>query len=114
MNLEKEEIKDVGLGNHLFGQKTPMEAVKTAVKRANDKVEGDRLMRARRHARVDTAEQKILAINAARAAARAAHDATDSEEPFDPAPFDAEIAKWEGELQSRIELRDKQDEVLEA
>ena len=46
--------------------------------------------------------------------ARARHDASDSDEPFDPTPFDAEIAKWTSELQSRTEIANKQDEVFAA
>jgi hypothetical protein len=119
------EGNDVGLANHLFGQRTPAEAAaaeakknidaaEVAEKKCSDKVAGERLMKDRRHARVATGKQKQQEQHDLKAEARARHDASDSEAPFDSTPFDTLIAQWDAEIESRIEIANKQDEVFAA
>jgi hypothetical protein len=115
----------VGIANHLFGQRTPaeaeaaeakkrIEAGEVVEKKCGDRVAGERLMRDRRHARRDTAAAKIQEQHDLEREARARHDVSDSDEPFDPAPFRADCAKWEAELESRTQIANKQDEVFAA
>ena len=88
----------------MFGPKTAIEAAERVLSKCDSRCQGDRLMQARRDTRVETAKTKVAEAVAAKASALQVHRDKDTDEPFDPTPYDAEITKWEAELADRIAL----------